>query len=189
MKTPNWVKAYSMIGILPIIFCTLLSGRSIFRIPVELGLMYYHYYFFHRFLHEYPEYTANLHVQVHHTKVYNIPRWLELTIDFIFEMVCFCLLPLAIGHLTKMWFCCPSVIIMISLTMTLGHIFNYSILGSNEIHQTHHKDVTVHFGPDFMDHLFETYKHDHEDGTMHIPPIIMATTITLLLKLYFPWND
>jgi hypothetical protein len=54
---------------------------------------------------------------------------------------------------------------MISLTMTLGHIFNYSFLGKNQIHSKHHQDTNYHYGPDFMDHLFGTNYYDYEDGT------------------------
>ena len=192
MELPSWVKLYSAIGILPWYFTALLTQPeklSIYTIPMELSLMYCHYYFFHRILHQFPEYTINLHVQVHHDKLYSIPRWLELAIDFSFEMLCFCGIPLLMQYCLEWWLISPSVVILASLTLTIGHIFNYSILGSNKIHQTHHANVKVHYGPDFMDHLFGTNLEDHEDGNMHIPPIIVATTITLLLKIYLKWKD
>jgi len=192
MDIPKWLKMYYAIGLLPILFCTLLTygeKASIFTIPVELVMMYIHYYFFHRFMHEHPEYTINLHLQVHHDKRYKIHRYTELLIDFLFEMFIFCVLPIVLQYYSGVWICSPSVIFMISLTMTLGHIYNYSILGSNKIHQTHHRDTTVHFGPDFMDHLFGTAVHDHEDGTIHIPPILMATSIVMMSKLQFGWSD
>lgn len=189
---PKWVKMYSAIGILPFYFTSLLTypeKLSILTIPFELTLIYIHYYFFHRLLHIFPDFPLNLHTQVHHNKLYEISRSWELLIDFLFEMFCFCGIPLLLQYLFNYWICSPSVIFMITLTMTFGHIINYSIFGSNEIHQTHHRNTNFHYGPDFMDHLFETALHDYEDGNMHIMPIIMATCIVLISKIIFKWKD
>ena len=189
---PKWVKMYYFIGVLPFYFCILLTypeKLSIFTIPFELVSMYCHYYFFHRLLHIFPDFPLNLHTQVHHIKLYEIDRSWELFIDFLFEMFCFCGLPLIIQHYIGYRIFSPSVVIMITLTMTFGHIINYSIFGSNEIHQTHHRNTNFHYGPDFMDHLFGTAINDHEDGNMHIMPIIMATCFTLILKIIFKWKD
>jgi len=192
MELPKWVKLYSAIGILPFIFCSMITygeKLSIFTIPFELSVMYVHYYFFHRFLHAYPNSVLNLHVQVHHDKLYKLNRNLELFIDFLFEMLCFCGIPLLVQYLLDCWIISPSVVFMISLTMTLGHIFNYSFLGKNQIHSKHHQDTNYHYGPDFMDHLFGTNYYDHEDGNMHIPPIIVATCATLIAKYFLRWKD
>jgi hypothetical protein len=40
-----------------------------------------------------------------------------------------------------------------------------------------------------MDHLFGTNYYDHEDGNMHIPPIIVATCATLIAKYFLRWKD
>lgn len=189
---PKWVKMYSAIGILPFYFSILLTypeKLSIFTIPFELSLMYLHYYFFHRLLHIFPDFPLNLHTQVHHIKLYEINRSWELLIDFLFEMFCFCGIPLILQYLFNCWLCSPSIIFMITLSMTFGHIINYSIFGSNKIHQTHHRNTNFHYGPDFMDHLFGTSLHNHEDGNMHITPIIMATCIVLISKIIFKWKD
>lgn len=189
---PRWLKLYGVIGILPVYFGSLLTlhdKQTLVSIPTELGLMYGHYYFFHKFLHAFPNSRLNLHVQIHHDKRYGLNRHLELFIDFLFEMLCFCVLPLLVQTYTNIWICCPTIVFMISLTMTFGHIINYSYLGPNFIHKAHHLDTSVHYGPDFMDHLYGTAIRDHEDGNIHISSILMATCVVLLAKLYFKWKD
>ena len=161
------------------------------RTPVSglLGgcLMATNYYFSHRLLHLFPGFL-NFHLNLHHDKV-GLPRWLELTLEGICEVFYFMLIPLIVQYLSNDWIIPFSVILLLSMTYTTYHIYNYSVVGV-EAHSRHHKDPTVNFSPNFMDHLFDTnFDEEHEDLNPGIINVLLCTLATLYLKRYFKWTD
>jgi hypothetical protein len=150
-------------------------------------LMAANYYFSHRLLHQFPCFL-NFHLNLHHEKA-GLPRWLELTIEGILELFYFMAFPLLFQWLSGDWVIPFSVILLLSMTYTSYHLYNYSILGSLD-HGRHHKDPSVNFSPNFMDHLFSTnYNDEHEDLNPGITNAIVCAMIVLWLKRYFRWSD
>ena len=150
-------------------------------------LMATNYYFSHRLLHLLPG-CLNFHLNIHHSSKW-LPRSLELLFEGLIEFVYFMAIPLLLQSLFNDWIIPFSVILLLSLTYTTYHIYNYSVLGS-EHHSAHHKDNTKNFSPNFMDHLFETnLNEEHEDLNPGITNVIISTLIVLILKRYFKWTD
>jgi len=179
----DYLWRYIFVGILVDIFAWGLTQTNTI---VQVFITYLFYYSFHRFVLHVLD--INPHVYVHHFKYFQIPRSVELCIDFVFEVISFGGIPLAIQNLTGLWLVSPSVIILVVLTLSLSHLFNYSILGS-EIHKAHHLDMTKNFGPDFLDQLFGTNAAEYEDSFQHIPYLVQACIITHFAKAYFQWKD
>ena len=79
----------------------------------------------------------------------------------------------------------PWIILYFMLFYCSVHNINYSIFKVNSVHQLHHKEVNVNFGPDICDILFGT-KHSSEDcveNTKHyIPNILIITGIVMIMK-------
>jgi hypothetical protein len=150
-------------------------------------LMAANYYFSHRLLHLLPG-CYNFHLNLHHDKV-GLPRWLELTLEGIFEVIYFMLFPILIQSMFNEWIIPFSVILLLSLTYTSYHIYNYSILGV-DAHSKHHQHPDKNYSPNFMDHLFSTnYDDQHEDLNPGMLNVIVCTLITVYLKYYFKWTD
>jgi hypothetical protein len=151
------------------------------------GLMALNYYLSHRFLHLFPG-PLNFHLNLHHEKA-GLPRWLELALECILEFVYFMFFPLLFQTLFNDWIIPFSVILLLSMTYTSYHIYNYSILGSKD-HSRHHMNPEVNFSPNFLDHLFSTnFDEEHEDLNPGIVNVIACTLIVLYLKRYFGWTD
>jgi sterol desaturase/sphingolipid hydroxylase (fatty acid hydroxylase superfamily) len=161
--------------------------RSVLSAVLGSCLMALNYYFSHRLLHQFPCFL-NFHLNLHHDKV-GLPRWIELTIESILELFYFMLFPVLLQYLFNDWIIPFSVILLLSMTYTTYHLYNYSILGSED-HGRHHKDNTVNFSPNFLDHLFDTnFDEKHEDLNAGIVNAVVCTLLTLLLKRYFNWTD
>jgi hypothetical protein len=98
-------------------------------------------------------------------------------------------IPLLVQYLFNDWIIPFSVILLLSMTYTSYHLYNYSILGSKH-HGQHHKDHTVNFSPNFLDHLFNTnFDDEHENLDSGIVNAVVCTLLTLWLKQYFKWSD
>jgi hypothetical protein len=176
---------YILVGALVDLLCySLIQNKYVI---LEVFFVYLYYYLYHRFvLHVF---DINLHVYVHHYKYFHIPRYLELIIDFLFELFSFGGTLLFLQYYFDTWLIPPSVVSIVVLTLSLSHLFNYSLLGS-EIHKAHHEDPTKNFGPDFLDQLFGTNAGpEYEDSVQHIPYLVQACIITHFAKAYFQWKD
>ena len=161
--------------------------RSALSALIGSGLMALNYYFSHRLLHLAPGYW-NFHLNMHHEKL-GFPRWLELLIEGILEFFYFMFFPLVIQATSKDWIIPFSVIVLLSMTYTSYHIYNYSILGSKD-HSRHHENPEKNFSPNFLDHLFDTnFNDEHEDLNPGIVNLVACTLVTLYLKRVFGWTD
>ena len=77
---------------------------------------------------------------------------------------------------------CPNILILYyGIIYVSIHIINYSIIG-NENHKMHHtkkNQVYCNYGPDTIDHLFNTNcDNKWEDMTHHIPNIVISYFIS-----------
>jgi hypothetical protein len=161
--------------------------RSVISALLGGGLMAVNYYFSHRLLHMFPG-CLNFHLNIHHSSKW-IPRSLELLLEGTFELFYFMMIPLILQYVFNDWVIPFSVILLLSLTYTTYHIYNYSIVGSKH-HSDHHKDFTKNFSPNFMDHLFETnHDEEHEDLNPGITNVVISTLIVMILKHYFKWTN
>lgn len=179
--------SYVIVGTLADLFCLMLLQTNFFIVAVQVFLVYLSYYCIHRFvLHNM---SFNPHVYVHHYKYFQVHRYVELGIDFLFEMFSFAVVPLLLQYWLNIWIVPPTIVILITLFLSFGHLFNYSLLGS-DIHKAHHTDSTTNFGPDFMDHLLGTNASpEYEDTLQHIPALVQACIVTHFAKAYFQWKD
>ena len=161
------------------------------RTPISavLGacLMALNYYFSHRLLHLAPG-PLNFHLNMHHEKI-GLPRWVELLIEGILEFGYFMFFPVVLQATYKDWVIPFSVIVLLSMTYTSYHIYNYSVLGSKD-HSRHHMNPEKNYSPNFLDHLFDTnFNEEHEDLNPGIVNVIACTLATLYLKRFFGWTD
>lgn len=161
--------------------------RSPISALIGSGLMALNYYFSHRILHCFPG-PMNFHLNMHHEKA-GLPRWLELAIEGVLEFVYFMFFPILLQTVFGDWIIPFSIILLLSLTYTSYHIYNYSILGSKD-HSRHHMNPETNFSPNFLDHLFGTnFDEEHEDLNPGIVNVIACTLIVLYLKRWFGWTD
>jgi hypothetical protein len=129
------------------------------------------------------------HVSIHHNKVVDIPRWLDLLIDFVFTFSGF-LSILLLQHLTDTHFFSTSAIIFSGILFNIVHILDNSIIG-NDYHRFHHINEFTNYGMEVIDVLFGT-RYDPDSPytrmVLEIPYGIMAFLMTGALKLWFGWD-
>jgi hypothetical protein len=128
-----------------------------FRVAAELFGLNAAIYWIHRLLHWLPSWTSP-HLAWHHDKSLDIPRPLELAIEFVTNLSWFAglwLLQRAAGvnvfH--------TRLIAFVALWYSSQHVINMS-LWPNDYHRLHHTNHDVNFGPPYMDQLFGTYAGD-----------------------------
>ena len=166
------------------------SWNSIFS---GLTLMTLSYNILHRLLHQLPTDGIigylNVHIRIHHNKLEDIPRWLELVLEFLFEFLVTITIPVIISVLSNDWIIPFSIILYVALFFAFNHVLFYSILPS-EVHGKHHKDVSINFIPDYLDHLFGTNADKtYEDMNQQIPLLLISALIVHFSKAYFQWKD
>lgn len=144
-------------------------------------------YWSHRMLHWIPLNSNSLypvfHIWGHHGSPKPITnRTLELIAETVWEVFFWVFLPIWLQHVSGIHIIPTSIVLLGSFMWISIHIFNYSIFGS-ETHSRHHKDVTVNYGPDIVDHLFGTnYDHTHEDTTYYVINAMFSAVAVLYLK-------
>jgi hypothetical protein len=180
---------YSLLISLTSHILVLESNIGILRASIQVGISILYYYFMHRFIiHGLPSTFLNIHLYNHHDKQLHVHRNLELFIDFIAELS-WCLPLLVLQYVSGVWIVSPSILVFVFLLITISHILNYSILGS-QIHYKHHQDSTKNFGPDVMDHLFGTNSEkEREDVLQHVSSLVMSCIVVHFSKVYFQWKD
>jgi len=179
---------YSLCGIILVY-----PERGINSASTGLTLMTLGYNIGHRILHWLPTDgimgSLNLHVWLHHNKLWDVSRFVELVLEFIFEFVVVSSIPVLIMVVTNEWVIPFSIILFCSLFFAMNHVLFYSILPSN-VHQKHHKDNTINFIPDYLDHLFGTNADsEYEDMTLQVPLLVISCLVVYFSKAYFKWID
>jgi hypothetical protein len=160
---------------------------------VGIILMTIAYNLIHRGMHQLPDNGflgfLNPHIQIHHNKKYNVPRAVELIIEFIYEMAVTISIPVVIGYVSGEWVVPFSIILYTSLYFAFNHVVFYSLLPSKK-HEIHHGNTSVNYIPDYLDHLFGTASDEtYEDMNAQIPIILISAIIVHFMKGYFKWTD
>jgi len=153
---------------------------SLISIGIQLILLNMYIYWIHRLLHNLPNNILNFHINLHHNKEIELPRAIELVIEFITNMSWFAyliLLQWAIGinYLSK------TLTLFIGLWYSTTHIINYSLFKSHE-HAIHHLEHNYNYGPPYMDYIFGTLK-DPDNDTINYQ-LINGIIIFFILKLF-----
>lgn len=174
-------------------FLLVFQERSWNTVNASLTLMTISYNLLHRILHllptDGPLGFLNLHLRLHHEKLYGVPRWLELTLEFLFEMFITVSIPMIAGALSGDWIVPPSLILYVALFFAFNHCVYYSVLSSDK-HRIHHGNMTVNFIPDYLDHLFGTNSDpSYEDMNQHIPISIVSALLVWAGKCWIGWRD
>ena len=181
------ILVYAYFGVL------LLPNINILKTLCDIGILTVLYNLGHRLVHLLPTEgiigKLNLHIYMHHDKKLNVPRWLELIIEFLFEVIAH-LMPFFIYFKIKgEWKFPLSITLYVILFFAFNHCVFYSILDSDK-HIEHHKNVTVNFIPDYVDQIFSNPKtRVYEDMNNQIPMILWSALIVHFGKLYFQWKD
>lgn len=139
-------------------------------------------YWIHRLHHNLPStgigFYLNPHISIHHSHEKLLPRWLDLFIETIHNIVWFFFLYI-LQELTQIHIVPTSIIVLSMLVYSSVHVINYSMFGS-EKHRRQHEIPDSNYGPDFLDHVFGTNSDPElEDMSHFIPNSILST---LLIK-------
>ena len=172
----SWLLMISMLGI---------PEFTIVSSTIQVLILLLWTYFGHRLAHDMTYMNPiNPHIFIHHLNLYNLPRWVNLLQEAIFNMSSF-LIILVVQYILGLHLFSTSIVICTGLLYVLIHIGDYSII-SNKGHVNHHKFHTCNYAPDFMDVLFNTRceKQDepYENHNIEIFHGIAAVAISFLLK-------
>ena len=133
---------------------------SIVSIGIQLVFLNVYVYWFHRLLHILPEYNMNFHIHWHHNKNLDIPKNVELLLEFFTNMSWFVYLIL-FQWLFNIEYLSTTLILFIGLWYSSIHTINFSVFNSNQ-HIIHHIERTYNYGPPCIDVLFGTFKEPEE---------------------------
>jgi hypothetical protein len=187
-----WIIAYMPNAI---IMALLLSIFAIPKYGFIIGMtqgpiIMFYSYVAHIIAHSFSNYEwinkYNPHVQSHHRKNWNLPRWLDLLIESLYDLSTFGTV------LVTQWYfdfelIHPWVVIAAGITYTLIHVLDYSILNPCQYHQEHHQHTFCNYGPEIFDHLLNTrcdnsspYRNNIKESAY----TVVACLITYGLKQY-----
>lgn len=171
---------------------------SIFAIP-KYGILYaivqgaaimFYSYVAHIIAHYFTKYEwinkFNPHVQIHHKKKWNVPRWLDLLIESFYDLSTFAVVLIG-QRITGIELIHPWVVIAAGITYTLIHIFDYSIFYPCQYHQEHHQHTFCNYGPEIFDHLLHTRcdtSSPYRNTIKESGYTLIACIITYVLKEY-----
>lgn len=147
---------------------------------------YYGHLAMHNISTVFPFNYLNPHVSIHHDKYISMPRWLNLTIESITDLIAFIILLLA-QKIVGIYVLSEYIVLGSALIYIAVHIFNYSLNGS-ESHSLHHINPFCNYGPDFMDTLFNTRckpESPYDDMTISMVYGIGGALLTYGIKWYY----
>ena len=160
---------------------------------IGLGLMYYVFcthlsYFIHILAHEDSSKTINVVHEYHHNYIDNYGHYLQILLELSTAILPIFVIYMFTGRLYIKNTFEPYVIFMFSLFYSSIHNINYSVLHVNKIHENHHKDWTINYGPDICDVLYGTKENYEElENTSHyIPNLLICTMIAKFLQYKIP---
>lgn len=150
-------------------------------------ILYYYSYFIHRLFHNLP-YTINLHTMFHHNVKNNnniIMRIINLLIE-LFTNIMFFVIFYLFQKLIKFDFVPEIIIFYYGFIYVSVHIVNYSLFHVSSQHVIHHKTFngtkTYNYGPDLVDHIFNTnYSTNFENYNHIMPNVFLSFLITYYL--------
>ena len=145
----------------------LVKNQSPIIVFISVFLLGFYVYFIHRLIHNIPK-KYNLHVLFHHDSELSIINWLIEVIVNILFFISFYFICLFL----KIKFINPIIIFYIGFIYVTTHMVNYSIIHLDKTHRFHHKmnneDKMYNYGPDFLDHMFNTNYGNYFENNSHI---------------------
>jgi len=115
-------------------------------------------YWFHRVAHNvslhFPFNILNPHISIHHNHDIEMPRWLDLILETVVNLIPFCVLEITQRILGIQIFSTTAILATAFLYIII-HIFDYSIHG-NLAHSRHHQQTFCNYDPEPFDTLFGT---------------------------------
>ena len=186
---PNYFHNQFIPSFLVLIFALLLGNKqySPLRISISIGILFYYSYFIHRLFHNLPD-LINVHKAFHHNTDLNndsiIARIFCLVIE-LFVNILFFVIFYFIQKLLNISYVPNMLIFYYGFIYTTVHIINYSICHISPEHMNHHKtsndNTSYNYGPDLVDHIFNTNYSDNFENYNHIIP---NTLLSFLITYY-----
>ena len=160
---------------------------------IILGLVYYIFcthlsYVVHILAHENNSKTINVVHEYHHNHSDNYAHYLQILLELSTAIIPIFIIYMFTGRLYIKNSFEPYVIFMFSLFYSSIHNINYSLLHVNKIHENHHKDWTINYGPDICDVLYGTKENyeDLEDTSHYIPNLLICTMLVKFMQYKIP---
>ena len=160
---------------------------------IGIGVGYYIFcthlsYVVHILAHEEYSKTFNVVHEYHHNHNDNYAHYIQIMLELSTAILPIFIIYMFTGRLYIKHSFEPYVIFMFSLFYSSIHNINYSILHVNKIHENHHKDWSINYGPDICDVMYGTKENyeDLEDTSHYIPNLIICTFIAKILQYKIP---
>jgi len=160
---------------------------------IILGLVYYIFcthlsYVVHILAHENNSKTINVVHEYHHNHSDNYAHYLQILLELSTAIIPIFIIYMFTGRLYIKNSFEPYVIFMFSLFYSSIHNINYSLLHVNKIHENHHKDWSINYGPDICDVLYGTKENyeDLEDTSHYIPNLLICTILVKFMQYKIP---
>lgn len=187
-RLPNYFYNQFIPSFMVLIFGLLLGYKkySPLLIMISITILYYYSYFIHRLFHNFPKFM-NIHMKFHHNKNNKniVMKYINLLIELITNIMFFVIF----YFVQKLFFTnfVPEIYIFYyGFIYVSVHIINYSLFHAAPEHIIHHDSCdsakVYNYGPDLIDHIFNTnYSKNFENYNHIIPNILMS----FLLTYYF----
>uniref|UniRef100_A0A6C0KT06 Uncharacterized protein n=1 Tax=viral metagenome TaxID=1070528 RepID=A0A6C0KT06_9ZZZZ len=187
-----WIIAYVPNAIIMVLLLSIfaLPKYGLFTAMLQGAAIMFYSYVAHIIAHFLSRYewinTMNPHINIHHRKLWDVPRWVDLLIESFYDLSTFATVLIAQSYFEFEWIH-PWVVIAAGITYTLIHIFDYSIFHPCQYHQEHHQHTFCNYGPEIFDHLLHTrcdpsspYRNTIKESAY----TFLACIITYVLKQY-----
>jgi len=180
---PGFFRHQFIIFLLIYTFLVLLTYKKYPPIQIGLGLViiFTYSYFIHIIFHNLPS-SINIHLLFHHNKNIKINKYINILIETLTNILFFYIFYF-LQKASKINFVPNIIIIYYGIIYITIHNINYSIFHLADNHILHHnsKNKACNFGPDLLDHVFNTScnnKYENYD------PIIINTLFAFLITYY-----
>lgn len=149
---------------------------------VSFLILFYYSYLIHYFIHKIPD-NINLHILYHHNK--GKPKIINFYIELLLDIGFFVLFYF-LKQLLGLTFITNSLIFYFGFIYVSVHLVNYSIFHTTKNHTNHHfinnkTKRNCNYGPDTLDHLFNSNCDEKFEDLNHIIP---NSLISFLLTNY-----
>jgi hypothetical protein len=167
-----------LLTLITCLFILTYKQYSILHISIGIVFIYLYSYFIHIFAHYFPH-QINIHMLFHHNNKQN--KYVSFIAEFILNILMFLFLYI-IQNITNFHIVPNIVILYYGIIYVTIHNINYTIFHTSESHIIHHSSIenkTYNYGPDFLDHIFNTaYTNEYENYNHTLINIIVASLIT-----------
>ena len=179
--TTNFIKSFGLVVLIGNILANKLMppGTSPFVTFAQGFLVNMWVYWIHRLSHMLPDSVFNYHIYSHHNKKLDLPRHMELFLEFYCNMSWFLLLIL-LQYITGIEIAPKLLILFIGIWYSSAHVINLSMYPNKE-HRTHHVETGFNYGPSYMDFVFKTLKV--EEGYTNDSQVINGAIIFTVFDL------